>query len=98
MRQARDVIMSETGDAVSDRWRVTMPLLVLRVLKRLPGVLVSREVWLFSILLAYAMCVGRAVFEFGRALVVLVMGSVVVSSGHRASRSSMHEEDQTHCR
>lgn len=65
--------MSESGDAVPGRRFLTVPLVLLRVLKHLPRMLVSGEIRLFSILLPHSMRVGGAVFEFSRALVVLVV-------------------------
>ena len=43
---------------------------------------VSRQVILFPLLFANTMSVRSRVVQFGGALVVLVMRSVVVSSGH----------------
>jgi hypothetical protein len=53
--QGGDIIVSEGGDAMSDRSRLSMPLSVLRVLKGLPRMLLSSQVILFSLLLANPM-------------------------------------------
>jgi hypothetical protein len=82
MRQGSDFPMPESGDAVPHRCFMTLQLVLLRMLKRLPGMLVSREMFLFSILFAHPMRVGGAVFQFGGALVVLEMRSVIVSGRH----------------
>ncbi len=47
-----------------------------------PGKLARRQMILFSMFFACAMSVRRVILQFGGALVILVMGSVVVSSGH----------------
>jgi hypothetical protein len=44
--------------------------------------LVSTLMFLFSLLLAGAVGVGGEVVELGGALMIFVMGSVVVPSGH----------------
>ena len=62
--------------------RVTMLMGVLRVLKSLPRMLVSRLVILFSLLLRNPMGMRGAVVQFGGALMVLVVRSIVISSGH----------------
>src|SRR5580704_8776443 len=80
--QRRDVIMSERGDAMSVFRRVTMLMGVLRVLKSLPRMLVSRLVILFSLLLRNPMAMRSGVVQFGGALMVLVVRSIVISSGH----------------
>jgi hypothetical protein len=56
-----DVIMSECGNAVSSRTRLSMLMSVLGVLKVLPGILVSRQVILFSLLLGNTMGMCRTV-------------------------------------
>jgi hypothetical protein len=61
--------------------RVTMLMGVLRVLKSLPRMLVSRLVILFSLLLRNPMAMRSGVVQFGGALMVLVR-SIVISSGH----------------
>jgi hypothetical protein len=73
VRQGGDIVMSESHDAVPHSCFMTLPLLLLRVFEHFPGMLVSCEIWLFSIVFANAVRVGGAVFEFGRALVILVM-------------------------
>jgi hypothetical protein len=54
--------MSECGDAMSNRgWRWSVPMAVRDVLQGLPGMLVSSEVILFSLVLGNTMGVRRAV-------------------------------------
>jgi len=77
-----DVIMAERVDGVSRRRRQRMPMSVFGVLQGLPGILVSRQVILFSLLLADTMGMRGAVVQFGGSLMILVMGSVVITSGH----------------
>ena len=67
---------------MSSRSRLSMLMSVLGVLQGLPGMLVSREVILLSVLLGDTMGVRGGIVQFGGPLVVLVMGSVVVTSGH----------------
>jgi hypothetical protein len=55
MREGRDLIVSECGDAMPGRSRLSMPMSVLGVLKRLPGMLVPRQVLLLSVLFGGAM-------------------------------------------
>ncbi len=54
-------------------------LLILSVLEDLPGMLISCQMFLFSMLFAYPVRVGGSAFQFGGALVILVMRSVVIS-------------------
>jgi hypothetical protein len=60
--EGRDLSMSECGDAMSNRGRRwSVPLAVRDVLQGLPGMLVSSEVILFSLVLGNTMGVRRAV-------------------------------------
>ena len=68
--------MSEWGKAV----RVLMGFL--GVFERLPGMLVPGQVILLSMLLGSPVGMRRAIVQFGGALVVLVVGSIVITSGH----------------
>ena len=57
-----DLNMSERGDAMSNRgWRWSVPMAVRDVFQGLPGMLVSGEVILFSLVLGNTMGVRRAV-------------------------------------
>jgi hypothetical protein len=83
--------MSECGNAVSDcsSRRLMILTRLSGVLQSLPRMLVSRQIILFSLLLASPMGVRGTVVQFGGFLVVLVMRSVVITSGHlRYSRSA----------
>jgi hypothetical protein len=51
MSERCNVIVSECGDAMSHRSRMGLPRGLLRVLERLPRMLMSRQVILFSMLL-----------------------------------------------
>jgi hypothetical protein len=54
------------------------------ILQRLPGMFLPRNVILLAFMLrGAAMDVGRLVVQFGRALVIFVMRSVVISCRHR---------------
>ncbi len=53
-----------------------------RMLEGLPRMLVSRLVFLFPLLFTGAVGVGGDIVQFGSPLMIFVMGSVVVSSGH----------------
>jgi hypothetical protein len=50
MSQGGDVIVPESGDAMPNRSRLSVLMGVLGVLQRLPWVLVSRQMILFSLL------------------------------------------------
>ena len=79
-----DVIVSECGNAVSHRGCRAV-FTRLRVFESLARVLVPSQVFLVSVLLPNAMGMRGAVLQFRSPLVVLVMGSVVVASGHALS-------------
>ena len=88
--ESRDLSVPESSYAVSDCSGGN--LIVLRslwgVFQALPRMLVCSQVILFSLLLAGTMGVRCAVVQFSGLLVILVMRSVVVTSGHlRCSRS-----------
>jgi hypothetical protein len=55
MSEGCDVVMSECGNAMFGRSRLSMMMSVLGVLQGLAGVLVSRQVILFSLLLGNTM-------------------------------------------
>ena len=61
---------------------LSMPMSFLGVLKRLPRVLVSRQVILLSVLLGNTMSMRGEVMQFGSPLVVFVVRSVVIAIGH----------------
>jgi hypothetical protein len=78
--------MSELGHSVRDAMtggrRLGVLMGIVRVLKCLPRKLVPRKVILLSVLLGDAMGMRRHVVQFGGPLMVFVMRSVVVTSGH----------------
>ena len=88
MRQCGDVVVPESRDAVTDRGTVTrrsrlgMSVGLLGVLKRLPGMLLPGKMILVAVLCGNPMGVGRIVVQFGGKLMVLVVRSIVISSGH----------------
>jgi hypothetical protein len=55
VRSRRDVIVSECGDAMSDRRTLSLAVSVLGMLERLPRVLRPRQVILLSVLLGNLM-------------------------------------------
>ena len=61
MGERRDVIMSECGDAMAGRSYVSVRVSLLRMLERLPGMLMSGQVILVPLLLANPMEVRRTV-------------------------------------
>jgi len=75
MREGRDFSVSECSDAMPGRGLGS-------VFKRLPRAFMSGQVFLFPVLFADAMSVGGAVLQFGGALMVFVVRSVVIASGH----------------
>jgi hypothetical protein len=83
MRKGGDFIVSESGHAMSAVRRLTIRMSVMGLLQGLAGLLVPRQVILLSLLLGDTMGVRGAVMQFGRAWMVLVMGSVVVTSRHK---------------
>ena len=82
MRQRSDFIVSEGCDAVSSG-RLSHLVGLFRVLEGLTGVFVSGRMVLLSLLFTGAVGVGGEIVQLGGALVIFVMGSVVVSRGHR---------------
>jgi hypothetical protein len=86
MGEGGDVIVSELGHSVSSAVSagrlLRVPMRIQWVLKGLPWKLVSGKVILFPVLLGNAMGMRRHVVQFGGPLVVLVMGSVIVTSRH----------------
>jgi hypothetical protein len=75
MRERRDFIVSECSYA--------MPARSLgRVFESLPRSLVPGQVFLFPMLFADPVGMRGAVLQFGGALMVLVMRSVVIARGH----------------
>ena len=87
MSQRCDVVVTKPGNAVFIH-RVSMRLLgmlvsFLGVLQSLPGeFLPGLVILLFMSFRSAAMCVGRAIVQFGGSLMILVMRSVVISSRH----------------
>jgi hypothetical protein len=79
--QCSDFVMSEGCDAVSSH-RLGHLMRPFRVLEGLAGMLVSAEVFLFSLLFTGAVGVGCEVVQLGGPLMIFVMGSVVISRGH----------------
>ena len=61
MGESRDVRMSECGDSVSDRRRLSMLMSFLGMLEGLPRMLGSGQVILFSLLLGDTMGMRRTV-------------------------------------
>jgi hypothetical protein len=72
----------ERSDAMPDCGRLRLPMRFLGMLEGLPRMLRSGQVFLFPLLLGYPMGVGGFVVQFGSSLMVLVMGSVVITGGH----------------
>ena len=65
--------MSKGNDAMSDCGRVSILTGGLGVLLRLSGMLRACKVFLFPLLLGNTMSMRGAVFQFGGALMILVM-------------------------
>jgi hypothetical protein len=65
--------VSEGGDAMSGRSRLSIPMGVFGVLEGLPRMLVSRQVLLLSVLLGRAMGMSGEIVQFSGPLVVLVV-------------------------
>jgi hypothetical protein len=80
VRECGDFIVSECSDAMPGRGLVS-------VFESLPRTLVSGQVFLLPMLFADTMSVGGAVLQFGGELMVLVVRSVVIASGHVRSHS-----------
>jgi hypothetical protein len=89
MSEGGNVIVPECGDAMSQhgvprRSRLSMLMGFVRLFQSLPWVLVSRQVILLTVvLLGSTMSMRGGVVQFGGSLVVFVVGSVVISSGHK---------------
>jgi hypothetical protein len=80
MSASRDLLMSEGGDAVSDAR--AMLVSIAGVLQALTGTLLPGQVILLPMLfIRGSMGVRGKVVEFGRALVIFVMRSVVIACG-----------------
>ncbi len=83
MSQSSDVIVSKHADAVAGHGRQRVLMSASGMLQCLPGPLVSRLVILFPLLLIrHAMGMRRAIVQFGGALMIPVMGSIVVARRH----------------
>jgi hypothetical protein len=65
MSEGGDVLMPERGDAMSHGSRLSMLRSVLGVLEGLPGMLLSSQVILLSLLLANTVDMGGFVVQFG---------------------------------
>src|ERR1035438_5110307 len=88
--QGCDIIVPEGGDAMPHRNRLSMLMSLLGVLQRLPRVLLPSQVILLSVLLSNTMHMRGLVVQLGRALVVLVMRSIVIACRHfRESPSAL---------
>jgi len=84
MRQGFDLTMPERDHAMPRRSRVTPLVSALRMLQRLPGMFVSRQVILFSVLLlGGTVGVRGGVVQFCRPLVILIVRSIVITSRHQ---------------
>lgn len=82
MREGRDVGMPEGGNSMSDGSRLAVLVSFVGMFERLARMLVPAQVILLSVLPGHTVGVGGAVVQFGGSLVVLVVRSVVVTSGH----------------
>jgi hypothetical protein len=83
-----DIVVPKGGDAMFGGRPFGMPMSILRVLQGLPRKLVRGTVILHSVLLGNVMGVRRDIVQFGRALMVFVMRSVVVSGRHNYRTAS----------
>jgi len=81
IRQGRDVGMAKSGDAVASSG-LSVLVSALRMLQSFPGILVSSQMILFSLLRRDTMGMRGDVMQFGGSLVILVMRSAVITSGH----------------
>jgi hypothetical protein len=77
-----DFVVPKCGDAVTVRRRLSMPMSCLGVLQGSPRMLVACQVILLFLLLGNTVGMRGRVVQFGRPLMILVKGSVVVGSGH----------------
>src|SRR5277367_2634002 len=82
MSERGDVIVPEWGDNVSGCGRLSVLVSLLGMLQSLLRMLMSGQVILLSLPLGDSMSVRRGVVQFGGPLVVFVMRSVVITSGH----------------
>jgi hypothetical protein len=83
MSESFDVSMSEGGDAMFRCGRrLSMLMGIVGFLKGLPGMLLTCLVILFPLLLRNAVGMRRNIVQFGSPLVVFVMRSVAIASGH----------------
>lgn len=76
LRQSPDVFVSEFEVAAAGICRGGM------MLKSLPRLFVSGQMFLLAMLLAGTMCMRGAVVQFGGTLMVFIMRSVVITSRH----------------
>ena len=74
--------MSERGDAMPHR-SLRVPMSFRRVLVGLTRLFVSSQVLLLSVLLPHTVGVRGDIVQFGGLLMILVMRSVVIASGHK---------------
>jgi len=72
MGQRGDFIMSEGGDAMSNR-RLSQLVRLFRVLEGLPGVFMSGEMFRLPLLFTGAMGVGGEIVQLGGSLVIFVI-------------------------
>ena len=82
MCKSGDIVMPESGDAMSYRGRLRTLLSSTSMFESLGGKLVCRQVVLFSMLFAHPMGMPGAILEFSGPLVILVLRSVVSACGH----------------
>ncbi len=73
MSEGCDFFVSEGGNAMSNRGRLSILMSVLGVFQGLPRMLVSGQVIRLPVLLGNTMGMRGTVSEFGSSLVVLVM-------------------------
>jgi hypothetical protein len=87
MSERGDVIVSEGGNAMRSRRPLGVTISAPGVLQSLPRMFVSGQMILISVLLGDTMGMRRAVVQFSGAVVVLVVGTVVVTGRHLESRN-----------
>ena len=92
--QGRDVRMSE---AMFVPRRLTVLMSLQRMFQRFPGMFVSSQMLPFSLLLSRTMGMRCDVVQFRGSLVILVMGAVVITSGHSRYSRSLATDKQVHC-
>jgi hypothetical protein len=71
-----NLVVSECGDAMSNRCRPRMLMRILGVFVGLSRMLMPRQVILFSVLLGHTVGMSALIVYFGGSLVVLVMRSL----------------------